>query len=125
MIESLLLMLVLLQVKHWYIDFVNQSMEEVHSKGIYGDSAGIDHSAKQGIGTMIAILCVTGMDYIAFAGVLAFIDFVLHYHIDWAKINLNKKKNYTVERPEFWMWLGFDQLLHQLTYLFIIWMVFA
>ena len=125
MIESLLLMLVLLQVKHWYIDFVNQSMEEVVSKGIYGDSAGIDHSAKQGIGTMIAILCVTGMDYIAFAGVLAFVDFVMHYHIDWAKININKKKHYTVEHPQFWMWLGFDQLLHQLTYLFIIWMVFA
>jgi len=124
-IEPLLLMLVLLQVKHWYIDFVNQTMEEVHSKGIYGDSAGIDHSAKQGIGTMIAILCVTGMDYIAFAGVLAFIDFVLHYHIDWAKINLNKRRNYTVEHPHFWLWLGFDQMLHQLTYLFIIWMVFA
>lgn len=125
MIEALLTLLVLLQIKHWYIDFVNQSMEEVHSKGIYGDAAGIEHSAKQGIGTMLAILCVTGIDYIAFAGVLAFIDFVLHYHIDWAKINLNKKKNYTVKDSQFWMWLGFDQMLHQLTYLFIIWMVFA
>ena len=125
MIEALLLLLVLLQNKHWYIDFVNQSMEEVVSKGIYGDSAGIAHSAKQGIGTMLAVLCVTGTEYVAFAAVIAFIDFVLHYHIDWAKININKKKNYTVEHPEFWMWLGFDQLLHQLTYLFIVWMVFA
>lgn len=125
MIEALLTMLVLLQIKHWYVDFVNQSMEEVHSKGIYGDGPGLEHSAKQGIGTLIAILCVTGTDYIAFAAVLAFIDFVLHYHIDWAKININKRKNYTVKDSEFWMWLGFDQLLHQLTYLFIIWMVFA
>jgi hypothetical protein len=125
MVEALLTLLVLLQIKHWYIDFVNQSMAEVHSKGIYGDLAGINHSAKQAIGTMIAILFVTGIDYIAYAGVLAFIDFVCHYHIDWAKININKKKNYTVEHPEFWMWLGFDQLLHQLTYLFIIWMVFV
>jgi hypothetical protein len=125
MLEAVISLLVLLQIKHWYVDFVNQSMEEVHSKGIYGDAAGIAHSAKQGIGTMLAVLCVTGLDYIAFAGVIAFIDFALHYHIDWAKININKRKNYTVETPEFWMWLGLDQLLHQLTYLFIIWIVFA
>ncbi len=125
MLEAVITLLILLQVKHWYVDFVNQTMEEVHSKGIYGDRAGIEHSAKQGIGTMLAVLCVAGMDYIAFAGVIAFIDFVIHYHIDWAKININKRKNYTVETPEFWMWLGFDQLLHQLTYLFIIWIVLA
>ena len=125
MIEALLTLLVLLQIKHWYIDFVNQSMEEVHSKGIYGDFHVIMHSAKQALGTLVAILFVTGMDYFAYAAVLAFIDFALHYHIDWSKININKKKNYTVETPEFWAWLGFDQLLHQLTYLFIIWMVFA
>lgn len=125
MLTSAIILLVLLQIKHWYVDFVNQSMEEVVSKGIYGDSAGINHSAKQAIGTMVAILCVTGMDYIAYAAILAFVDFACHYHIDWAKININRKKNYTVEHPEFWAWLGFDQLLHQLTYLFIVWAVFA
>ncbi len=125
MLTSALLLLALLQVKHWYIDFVNQTEEEVEGKGKYGNSEGINHSAKHGIGTMAVVLCVTGLDYIALAGVIAFIDFVCHYHIDWAKININKSKNYTVNDKQFWMWLGFDQLLHQLTYLFIAWMVVA
>ena len=124
-VNYILAVLVLLQIKHWYIDFVDQSMEEVVSKGIYGDAAGINHSAKQAIGTFFAVLMVTGWPYIAWAGIISAIDFALHYHIDWAKINLNKKYNYTVKDTAFWIWLGFDQMLHQLTYLFIIWMVFA
>lgn len=121
----IIFLLVLLQLKHWYVDFVDQSMEEVHSKGIYGDGPGIAHSAKQGIGTFAAVLVITGQAFFLEAMLIAFLDFVLHYHIDWAKININKRKNYTVETPEFWAWLGFDQLLHQLTYLLIVWMVFA
>ena len=125
MLNEFFLFLILLQVKHWYVDFVNQTNDEVVSKGIYGDRAGINHSAKQGIGTFLAVLFVAGFPYIAWAGILGGIDFALHYHIDWAKININKSKNYTVETPQFWMWLGFDQLVHQLTYLLILYLVFV
>jgi hypothetical protein len=125
MLEAAILLLVLLQVKHWYIDFVNQSMEEVHSKGIYGDAPGMWHSAKQAIGTLFAILILTGPDFYTEALSLAMLDFVIHYHTDWAKININKRKNYTVETTEFWWWLGFDQLVHQLTYLLILYLVFV
>lgn len=125
MITNLLLLLVLLQVKHWYVDFVNQSMEEVHSKGIYGTGPGLWHSGKQGIGTFLAVAVVTGWSSVVYAAVVAFIDFVIHYHVDWAKININKAKNYTVETPQFWAWLGFDQLMHQLTYLLIAYLVFV
>ena len=125
MLEAAIGLLVLLQVKHWYIDFVNQSMEEVHSKGIYGDIPGIWHSAKQGLGTLVAVLLLTGTGFFVEAVSVAMLDFVIHYHTDWAKININKSKNYTVETPQFWMWLGFDQLVHQLTYLLILYLVFA
>ena len=125
MLEAAISLLALLQIKHWYIDFVNQSMEEVHSKGIYGDGPGLWHSGKQGLGTLFCILVLTGWGYAFEAFLIASLDFVIHYHTDWAKINLNKKKNYTVETPEFWMWLGFDQLVHQLTYLLILYLVFV
>ena len=125
MLEAVITLLALLQIKHWYVDFVNQSMDEVHSKGIYGDSLGIWHSAKQGIGTLLCVLAITGHNYIADAIFIAFVDFVIHYHTDWAKININKKKNYTVETSQFWWWLGFDQLVHQLTYLLIVYLVFV
>ena len=45
-------------------------------------------------------------------------DFLLHYHIDWAKMNLNKKLGYgPTTHEQFWWLLGLDQLLHALTYL--------
>lgn len=125
MLEAAIGLLVLLQIKHWYIDFVNQTMAEVHGKGIYGNVLGIWHSAKQGLGTLLAILLITGTGFIVEAVLIALLDFVIHYHTDWAKININKKKNYTVETPEFWVWLGFDQLVHQLTYLLVLYLVFA
>jgi hypothetical protein len=43
---------------------------------------------------------------------------VIHYHIDWAKMNVNKKFNLGPTTSEwFWQTLGVDQLLHTLTYI--------
>jgi hypothetical protein len=121
-IEQLLLLLVLLQVKHWYVDFVDQTTVEIASKGIYGDQLGVNHSAKHAIGTMLCVLAITGIDYVALTGVVAFVDFVLHYHIDYVKMRYS---NGDIKAKEFWIHLGADQMAHQLTYLLIAWMVFA
>ena len=118
--ELILLVLVLLQIKHWYIDFVNQSNEEVASKAIYGDRAGIMHSAKHGLGTMLAITLVVTPAYIFFAFICGIIDFVIHYHVDWAKMNYG---NRDITTPAFWNHLGLDQMMHQLTYIFIAYMM--
>lgn len=125
-LEAAIVLLLLLQIKHWYIDFVNQTMDEVHSKGIYGDRLGLWHSAKHGIGTALCIALLAGFDIdnLSFCLLIGFLDFAIHYHVDWAKINLNKKYNYTVETPQFWIWLGADQMVHQLTYLLILYLTF-
>ena len=52
MIE-ILAILALLQIKHWYVDFVIQTMDEVNGKGIYGNWQGIKHSLKHGVATML------------------------------------------------------------------------
>ena len=120
MFDSIFILLALLFVKHWCIDFVNQSTEEVNGKGIYGNAHGIMHSIKHGLGTFLVFWLFIGE--IEYSLILGFIDFVLHYHIDWAKININKKYNYTTENPKFWAWLGADQLAHSLTYLGLVWL---
>jgi hypothetical protein len=117
-----IVLLILLQIKHWYIDFVNQSMEEVNGKGIYGNWKGLQHSIKHGIGTMICALMIFGAEYLLYAFIIGLMDFIAHYHIDWAKMNINKKFEYTVETPQFWTWLGADQLSHQLTYIGLVWL---
>lgn len=116
MIESILLLLALLQIKHWYIDFVNQTNEEIASKSIYGDEIGIGHSLKHGVGTMLALVIVTGPQYMFFVVILGLLDFVVHYHIDWIKMNYG---NRDITTNDFWNHFGLDQMAHQLTYLFI------
>ena len=111
--NTILLILILLQIKHWYIDFVNQSDEEVAHKGIYGKWLGIKHSLKQGLATFIIFLFV-GTVNIEGAFIIGLIDFVLHYHIDWMKMRFG---NRDIRTKAFWAQLGADQLAHQLTYI--------
>jgi hypothetical protein len=113
-IDTILLILVLLQIKHWYIDFVNQTDEEINNKGIYLDVVGMLHSLKHGaLTTLILAIFVSPM----FALQLGAIDFILHYHIDYLKMRFG---NRDITTKTFWVHLGTDQLAHQLTYLLLI-----
>ena len=120
--ESLLLLLALFQIKHWYIDFVNQDDIEVKHKGIYLDWRGVKHSFKQGIGTFfmfsvwVTLFGAKVTPYLGFFVLMSMIDFVAHYHIDWAKMNYG---NRDITTPAFWNHLGLDQMAHQLTYIAI------
>lgn len=118
MISVMIFLLVLLQIKHWYIDFVNQDMEEVNHKGEYLHWLGVKHSLKQGIGTMWCVWVVVGGMFgdMVFAIMLGFIDFLIHYHVDWIKMNYS---NRDINTPAFWNHLGLDQMAHQLTYIAI------
>ena len=120
MIGYICLLLVLLQVKHWYIDFVNQSQAEVDGKGIYGEAHGLMHSIKQGVATAV-ILCFFVYEPLV-AIIFGFIDFVLHYHIDYIKMHYG---NRDIKTPAFWAQLGLDQMAHQLTYLGIAYALFG
>jgi hypothetical protein len=55
---------------------------------------------------------------------LAAIDFFVHYHIDWAKMNINAKYGWKADsHPEFWYLLGLDQFLHAVTYIGLVYLV--
>jgi hypothetical protein len=54
------------------------------------------------------------------AGAIALGEFLLHYHIDWAKEQITRRNGWTIQNPGFWHALGTDQLLHGLTYLAIV-----
>lgn len=118
-LDLALITLALLQFKHWYIDFVNQSPEEVATKGIYGNPIGMAHSIKHGLATF-AIFWVLGAG-VELSLLLSVIDSTLHYHIDWIKMRFG---NRNIETPVFWSQLGLDQMAHQLTYLGLVWLAF-
>lgn len=108
-------------IKHFICDFPLQAFPyQYRNKGTYGHPGGLLHSAIHFNGTWWVLLFVAKTDlYTAF--IFSFIDQVIHYHVDWAKMNIGKKYNLKPDNSEwFWILLGFDQLLHMLTYLFII-----
>lgn len=110
-------LLLVLQLKHWYVDFVNQSSAEFQAKQIYGDKIGFYHSAKHGIGTAICVWLVLGFPGFFLAVLMGLLDSVLHYHIDWTKQNYGCKD---LTNKVFWAHLGLDQLAHQITYIIIL-----
>lgn len=125
---EILLLLLLFQIKHFIIDFPLQGPYQYLNKDTYGHPGGIAHSMFHLIGTYI--VCICGMFFIIPAAlgwlclVLPLFDGIIHYHIDWAKMKLNKKLGWgPTTHEQFWWLLGFDQLLHQLTYLGMVAMV--
>ena len=113
---DILFLLTLFFIKHWLIDFVWQTPAEIANKGTYLKWAGLVHSVKHGIGTFV-ILWITDISF-EMLYFLSLADIIIHYHIDWAKMNLSK--DLTAADHKFWVWLGFDQLLHHLTYVVFI-----
>jgi hypothetical protein len=116
--DYILLVLFLLFVKHWYIDFVDQTQVEVENKGKYGKWLGVRHSLKHGIGTAI-VFVILDIE-VEFAVLLGIVDFVVHYHVDWIKMRFG---NRDITTPAFWNQLGLDQLAHYTTYLALVWVV--
>lgn len=115
-------------LKHFVVDFLLQTKFQWSNKGDYLHFGGVLHSLLHGIATAAIVYYMTYKVFtFAFdlAIVLGFIDYVVHYHVDWAKININKKFNFHPQTPEFWVLLGLDQFLHYLTYILIIVLVFS
>jgi hypothetical protein len=52
--------------------------------------------------------------------VYGIVDFLVHYHIDWAKMRLNSYYKWTPDKPQFWTLLGLDQYLHAMTYIVMV-----
>jgi hypothetical protein len=107
-----MILLTLLFIKHYLVDFVFQTDAEVRSKAIYGDALGMRHSAEHGMLTFWILIMITLN--VGVALLLGAIDFILHYHIDWAKMNFGCRD---ISNKLFWNHLGLDQLAHALTYI--------
>lgn len=120
--ELIFVLFTLFGFKHFIIDFLLQKKYQYANKGIYGHPGGLLHAGLHGVGTFLCLVFFVP----EWAGFLAILDAVLHYHIDWAKTNINAYYKWGPNtHEEFWWLLGLDQLLHFLTYVLIIgWVIF-
>jgi hypothetical protein len=111
-----LLLLLLLQLKHWYADFVIQTYMQTVKKGVWLHPVGISHSCEHMIATYVALMLFNL--FIPLDGLvillLGLAEGVLHYLIDFTKVRYGTKD---MTKPLFWNQFGMDQLAHQITYL--------
>jgi hypothetical protein len=115
--NDVLVLILLLQIKHFICDGPLQTKAMVDGKSIYGNQLGLLHAGIHGLGT-IAALAWFGLGW-KMVLALAITDMVLHYHIDFTKENIVRIKGWTIAVREFWWALAADQFLHHLTYLAI------
>ncbi len=115
--QAVVALLALFSIKHFVFDFLLQKPFHYENKGTYGHPGGLAHAGLQALGTVIALWVFADLIWCL---LMAMFDFLVHYHVDWAKTNINAKYGFTPTDEKFWWLLGLDQLLHSLTYVAII-----
>ena len=110
-------------VKHMIADYYLQYSWMIKDKGNYNAIGGIAHSGLHAIFTFI-ILYLFGLGF-WLPLLLAGLDYVLHYHIDYIKSNIWRKNNYGPNDQMYWIVHGTAQFLHMMTYVLIIWIVLS
>jgi len=109
----------LLLTKHFLFDFVFQTRFQLANKHVYGHPGGLAHAALHSLGTLSAFLIATPSWRVG-AAILA-MEFVAHYHIDWAKEQVLRRTRWSYADGRYWAVFGGDQLIHSLGYVVIAW----
>jgi len=113
-VAALLVVIAILEIKHFIFDYPLQTAYQVNNKGTYGHPGGIIHSGLHVLGTSTAFLVVTPS--LAIGAAILVGEFLLHYHVDWTKDNVVRRWGLTAKDRSFWLAIGVDQLTHHLTY---------
>ena len=108
--------------KHFVADFLLQPAFMHQNKGTYGHWGGLTHAGLHiWLTTLILVYVADNAFWPSIFFPVLIAEFVVHYHIDWAKMNINKKMGWGANtHAEFWYLTGFDQYLHMITYVVII-----
>lgn len=116
------ILLSLLFVKHFVADFLYQPPYQWKNKGTYGHWGGLVHSGQHAVITFLLLLYFAP----SLTLVLSVAEFVIHYHMDWFKMNYNKYKGWACNtHNEFWVLVGVDQLVHSMTYVGIVYAIYS
>lgn len=111
---SVLLLITLFLWKHFVWDFYCQPPYMWKNKGTLGHPGGLLHAGAHAASSFL-ILLPFGCEQALF---LSICEFIIHYVVDFTKMNINKEMGWACNTHEqFWQLVGFDQLIHQLTYI--------
>ena len=117
--QSVLVLLVLFQIKHMFADYFLQTPKMLAGRGDYLHMGRAQHALVHVAGSALCLL-VVGTPGLLLAGILV-AEWVAHFHIDWGKARWSDSQGHTPADAGFWRAAGFDQALHQLTYIGMVW----
>lgn len=118
-LNTALLLLVLLQAKHMFADYFLQTTRMLAGRSTYVHLGRAEHAALHAILSFLALkLCGAPL---VFSLLLSAVEWIAHYHIDWFKGCYSERKQHGPADAGYWRAFGLDQLMHQLTYIGMIW----
>lgn len=117
--DGIIILLVFFFIKHFVVDFLLQNKYQYSNKHILGHPGGLLHALLHGVATFMVLHTIPGIT----TGViisLSLFEASIHYFIDLTKMNINIKYELTPQDNElYWVLMGWDQLLHYLTYAYV------
>lgn len=116
---TLFVLLILLQIKHMFADYYMQTPKMLSGRGAYLHMGRAQHAGVHAVGSALVLLIVGTSLPLLVALVVA--EWVVHFHIDFWKASYSDRKSLAPDQAAFWRAAGFDQFLHQLTYVAMIW----
>lgn len=117
----ILLVLIGLEIKHFIADYLLQFGWMIRGKRSLSHPGGYAHAAVHVFGTAV-ILKIAGLSAPIII-TLAIAEFVIHYVLDFSKVKFGANITSSEKPRLYWALNGLDQLLHQLTYVAIIFVV--
>lgn len=118
-LQTALVLIALLLVKHLFADFFFQTQRMLSGRDEYVHVGRAQHAAIHGAFSF-GVFVVLGTPLV-FSLVICLAETVLHYHIDWAKGRHAARCQHSPTDAGYWRAFGFDQFLHQLTYVAMVW----
>ncbi len=119
----ILVLLLGLQIKHFIADYCLQTPLMIEGKGSFRAPGGYLHAGLHAVCTLIVLAFADIGLSLVVPIILA--EFVIHYVIDYGKIRLSDAFPSEPHHKRYWIMHGGDQLLHHLTYIGILYTVWA
>lgn len=119
---EILILILLLQIKHCFADFFLQTYSQTVKKGVWLDLVGISHTVEHAYCSLIALVFFNLFFPLSVLTILTvvLVESIIHYLVDYGKVKYGSKDN---TKPIFWTQFGLDQLAHQLTYIWMVWIL--
>lgn len=118
-VGSVLVLICLLQIKHMFADYFLQTDRMLSGRDTYWHLGRAQHAGVHALGSVLVFLGFGASA--AFIAVLALAEWAVHFHIDWGKARYSEIRQFDPTQAGYWRANGFDQALHHLTYLAMVW----